>query len=147
MGQGGRKKLTRVSLFSYLATKLPPSASIAAIALADALETVICKFGVLKCSDPYFSKPKSDERRPIKLRTTKRTSPRSLTPSFTPCTHLVSYNSLIVIGFVGSINPLSIQCCSRSKFSGVICCRRLEFQTRRCQLQLQEGGDQKHTGS
>lgn len=33
----------------------------------------------------------------------------------------------MVTGFKGSIKPLSIQCCNRSKFNGVISCLRLCF--------------------
>lgn len=45
-------KLTRVRRFSYRATRVPPRASIAAIADWEALETVMWTFGVRKYSTP-----------------------------------------------------------------------------------------------
>lgn len=62
----------------------------------------------------------------------QHTSPNNLTPSLTPCTQRLSYNSFIVIGFVGSIKPLSIQCCNLSKFNGVNCCLELKKQMIKC---------------
>lgn len=52
----------------------------------------------------------------------KRTSPRSLTPSWIPWIHRVSASSRIVIGREGSIKPRSIQCCNRSRLSGTRFC-------------------------
>lgn len=53
VGKREERRLTRVNLFSYRAVMVPDKASIASIALEEALETVMFRFGVVKCSAPW----------------------------------------------------------------------------------------------